>query len=202
MATQIFGEMLFYPGTDCSCLTEFPSPESLKNRVIISTKPPKERFKSNRIKDNPMLNESESSEEESWENESPDSDKNEVETEDMVRLRYMLYYMNSYICNKIKNLRSLCAMLLLFMYYQNGSDHHEGNESACECARKPYQVCSPDYKHIITIHNTKLKGCLKDKLKTDGEVRRLSWSEKTLEKASESHGTDILRYLSSLTAEW
>ncbi|XP_028217051.1 phosphoinositide phospholipase C 6-like isoform X2 [Glycine soja] len=79
-------------------------------------------------------------------------------------------------------------------FAENGSDHDEGNESACECARKPYQVCSPDYKHIITIHNTKLKGCLKDKLKTDGEVRRLSWSEKTLEKASESHGTDILRF--------
>ncbi|KAH1211861.1 Phosphoinositide phospholipase C 2 [Glycine max] len=159
MATQIFGEMLFYPGTDCSCLTEFPSPESLKNRVIISTKPPKERFKSNRIKDNPMLNESDSSEEETWGNESPDSNKNEVETEDT-----------------------------------NGSDRDEGNVSACECDHKPYQECSPDYKHIITIHNTKLKGCMKDKLKTDGEVRRLSWSEKTLEKASESHGTDILRF--------
>lgn len=106
MATQIFGEMLFYPGTDCSCLTEFPSPESLKNRVIISTKPPKERFKSNRIKDNPMLNESDSSEEETWGNESPDSNKNEVETEDTVRLRYILYYMHSYICNKIKNASS------------------------------------------------------------------------------------------------
>lgn len=85
MATQIFGEMLFYPGADCSCLTEFPSPESLKNRVIISTKPPKERFKSNRIKDNPMLNESESSEEESKGKESLNSSRKKVETEDTVR---------------------------------------------------------------------------------------------------------------------
>ncbi|KHN20848.1 Phosphoinositide phospholipase C 6 [Glycine soja] len=37
-------------------------------------------------------------------------------------------------------------------------------------------------------------GCLKDKLKTDCELRRQSWSETTHEKASESHGTDIVRF--------
>lgn len=31
---------MFSPGAEC--LSEFPSPESLKRRVIISTKPPKE----------------------------------------------------------------------------------------------------------------------------------------------------------------
>nr|ABU53666.1 phospholipase C [Torenia fournieri] len=40
MLTQTFGEMLFCPESDC--LSEFPSPEDLKHRVIISTKPPKE----------------------------------------------------------------------------------------------------------------------------------------------------------------
>ncbi|KAK7300530.1 hypothetical protein RJT34_11376 [Clitoria ternatea] len=159
MATQIFGEMLFYPET--ACLTEFPSPESLKNRVIISTKPPKERFKSNRIKVNencPVVNESDSAEEELWGKESPDSTGTEVETEGT-----------------------------------NGSDRDEGDISVSECDRKSYE-CSPDYQGIITIHNKKLKGSLKDKLKTDGELRRLSWSETTLEKASESHGTDIIRF--------
>ncbi|XP_057441798.1 phosphoinositide phospholipase C 6-like isoform X2 [Lotus japonicus] len=159
MATQIFGEMLYYPQSYCS--TEFPSPESLKNRVIISTKPPKERFESNRIKENgnnPVVDGSESSEEESWGKESPDS-RTEMETED-----------------------------------SNGSDHNEGDTSACECDQRSYQDSSPDYKRIITIQNSKLKGSLKDKLKTDGELRRLSWSETTLEKASESHGTDIVRF--------
>jgi len=91
LVTQIFGEVLYYPGEEC-CLTEFPSPESLKNRVIISTKPPRERFESNQIKDNgnrSMLNESESSEEESFRNASPNSSRNEVETEDTVRQRYL-----------------------------------------------------------------------------------------------------------------
>jgi len=44
IAIQIFGEMLYRPGTDC--LTEFPSPASLKNMVLISTKSPKEYNKS------------------------------------------------------------------------------------------------------------------------------------------------------------
>lgn len=38
MVTKIFGNMLFYPES----LEEFPSPEELKYRVIISTKPPKD----------------------------------------------------------------------------------------------------------------------------------------------------------------
>lgn len=87
----------------------------------------------------------------------------------------------------------------IFRVYQNGRDRDEGETCAsCECDKRLYQVCSPDYKSLITIHNKKLKGSLKDKLKTDGELRRLSWSETTLEKASESHGTDIIRYFSNL----
>ncbi|XWS52987.1 hypothetical protein CRYUN_Cryun11dG0119300 [Craigia yunnanensis] len=40
MVTQTFGNMLFYPESDC--VKEFPSPEELKYRIVISTKPPKE----------------------------------------------------------------------------------------------------------------------------------------------------------------
>ncbi|KAK7305875.1 hypothetical protein VNO77_43787 [Canavalia gladiata] len=50
MATQIFGELLYYPQTDS--LTEFPSPESLKGRILISTKPPKEYLESKQRDDN------------------------------------------------------------------------------------------------------------------------------------------------------
>lgn len=40
MITQTFGDMLFSP--ECENLKVFPSPEELKYRIIISTKPPKE----------------------------------------------------------------------------------------------------------------------------------------------------------------
>ncbi|KAK9126094.1 hypothetical protein Scep_014940 [Stephania cephalantha] len=43
MVTETFGETLFYP--ESGSLEEFPSPEELKNRIILSTKPPKEYLK-------------------------------------------------------------------------------------------------------------------------------------------------------------
>ncbi|XP_061351668.1 phosphoinositide phospholipase C 6-like [Gastrolobium bilobum] len=49
MTTQIFGDMLYYPQTDP--LTEFPTPESLKDRILISTKPPKEYLEIKQFKD-------------------------------------------------------------------------------------------------------------------------------------------------------
>ncbi|KAH7855255.1 hypothetical protein Vadar_022922 [Vaccinium darrowii] len=44
MVTQTFGEMLYYP--ESRSLEEFPSPEALKYRIILSTKPPKEYLES------------------------------------------------------------------------------------------------------------------------------------------------------------
>ncbi|KAK8517155.1 hypothetical protein V6N13_092441 [Hibiscus sabdariffa] len=49
MVTQTFGDILFSPGSEC--LQEFPSPESLKKRIIISTKPPKEYLEAKEVKD-------------------------------------------------------------------------------------------------------------------------------------------------------
>lgn len=40
MITQTFGETLYIP--DSKCIKEFPSPNSLQKRVMISTKPPED----------------------------------------------------------------------------------------------------------------------------------------------------------------
>lgn len=40
MITEVYGDMIFYPESEI--LNYFPSPEELKYKVIISTKPPKE----------------------------------------------------------------------------------------------------------------------------------------------------------------
>ncbi|XP_020212939.1 phosphoinositide phospholipase C 6-like isoform X2 [Cajanus cajan] len=71
MATQIFGEMLYFPH-HTNQMTEFPSPESLKKRIIISTKPPKEYIHSDNIS-KPVPNGSELSKEESRGKELSDS---------------------------------------------------------------------------------------------------------------------------------
>jgi len=90
MASEIFGEMLYYPQTDY--LTEFPSPESLKKRIIISTKPPKEYQQSDNIsKRKAGPNGCESPEEESPELELSDSVA-KLKTGDEVREKYFHHF--------------------------------------------------------------------------------------------------------------
>lgn len=66
MITQTFGDILFSPGSEC--LREFPSPESLKRRIIISTKPPKEylQAKDVKVQENDSKKEKDSSGREAW----------------------------------------------------------------------------------------------------------------------------------------
>lgn len=71
MVTGIFGDTLFYP--QAASLSEFPSPESLKYRIIISTKPPKEYLE----KDKVLSDGKESSEEETSGLETPDLEAEE-----------------------------------------------------------------------------------------------------------------------------
>lgn len=62
MLIETFGEMLFYPESDC--LKELPSPEELKYRIIISTKPPEEYRKAKTA--NEKEHDSHKSEEDLW----------------------------------------------------------------------------------------------------------------------------------------
>ncbi|GAB4824533.1 hypothetical protein Ancab_007409 [Ancistrocladus abbreviatus] len=50
MVTETFGEMLFLPG--CEFLKEVPSPEYLRRKIIISTKPPHEALDDTKKKEN------------------------------------------------------------------------------------------------------------------------------------------------------
>ncbi|XP_078446454.1 phosphoinositide phospholipase C 4-like [Wolffia australiana] len=82
MVSETFGDMLYYP--ESGSLEEFPSPEALKNRIILSTKPPKEYLESKISKDdeNGSMKESKRRpDEEAWGKEVPDA-KTELEYED------------------------------------------------------------------------------------------------------------------------
>ncbi|KAH7840734.1 hypothetical protein Vadar_020912 [Vaccinium darrowii] len=72
MVTQTFGEILFSPGSEA--LKEFPSPESLKKRVIISTKPPKEYPQKKEVKgkEDESQKGKDLADEEAWGKEVPD----------------------------------------------------------------------------------------------------------------------------------
>ncbi|KAG8371501.1 hypothetical protein BUALT_Bualt13G0094200 [Buddleja alternifolia] len=64
MLTQTFSKMLFYPESDC--LKELPSPEELKHRIIISTKPPKEYLEAQTAKDNENNSQRKDSDDDEW----------------------------------------------------------------------------------------------------------------------------------------
>ncbi|XP_057788882.1 phosphoinositide phospholipase C 6-like isoform X2 [Salvia miltiorrhiza] len=75
MATQAFGDMLYVPESEC--LDEFPSPNELKHKIILSTKPPKEYLINNK--------DDETSADLQENNSSEDDDKSDEENEEMKR---------------------------------------------------------------------------------------------------------------------
>lgn len=82
---KTFKEMLFVP--EAECLKELPSPEELKYRIIISTKPPKEYLEDKSVNDKAdNLHKRKDSEEDSWGKE-PSDLTDEHEDVDAVSLR-------------------------------------------------------------------------------------------------------------------
>ncbi|KAJ0489519.1 putative phosphoinositide phospholipase C [Helianthus annuus] len=78
MVHDTFGDMLFTPDTEV--LPEFPSPETLKRRVMISTKPPKEYLKSQETK--ASGNASQKENDEAWGGEIPSFKSRSAEFKD------------------------------------------------------------------------------------------------------------------------
>ncbi|KAL0824219.1 hypothetical protein Bca101_047896 [Brassica carinata] len=64
MITQTFGDMLYYH--DSECCKEFPSPEELKGKILISTKPPKEYLEANDAKEKDNGEKGKYSDEDVW----------------------------------------------------------------------------------------------------------------------------------------
>lgn len=92
----------------------------------------------------------------------------------------------------------LSVLWIRVLFWQrNASDADRENLNTSD--NIPNQQGECRYKHLITIHGGKSKGSMKDQLKDDIKVRRLSLSEKKLKSASESHGADLIRYLSNLS---
>ncbi|KAF9676931.1 hypothetical protein SADUNF_Sadunf08G0054600 [Salix dunnii] len=163
MVTQTFGDILFSPGAES--MKELPSPESLKRRIIISTKPPKEYLEAKEIKDKESDTQKGDAfpDEEAWGKEIPilkghfpADEKNKLDKDD---------------------------------------DDDDEEEDLDEGDHKLQHDMAPEYKRLIAIRAGKPKGGLEECLKVDPDkVRRLSLSEPQLEKAAETHGKEIVRY--------
>ncbi|KAF6165688.1 hypothetical protein GIB67_012585 [Kingdonia uniflora] len=75
------------------------------------------------------------------------------------------------------------------------SEHNQVEEDIDDCDRRSRQVGEPEYKLLISIHDKKYKGGLKEALKIDiDKVGRLSLIEQALGKATLHHGNNLVRF--------
>ncbi|XP_057979685.1 phosphoinositide phospholipase C 2-like [Malania oleifera] len=162
MVTQTFGDILFSPGSEC--LKEFPSPESLKRRIIISTKPPKEYLEARELKkkeSGSQKGKDSAADEEAWGKEVPDlkssivaDDRNDLDEEDDKDEEDLDNGDSKLQQNAASEYKRLIAI-------------HAGKAKG---GLQEWLRVDPD------------------------KVRRLSLSEQELEKAIITHGADIIRF--------
>ncbi|KAL9228666.1 hypothetical protein vseg_004219 [Gypsophila vaccaria] len=168
MITRELGDMLFYPEAEIT--KDFPSPEELKYKVIVSTKPPKEYLSA----DSSVSKGSESQKE----GRSP-GEQTSIEDTNKSRKEEQRIEVQTSIDDKFKDDKD----------GQEQIDEEQDDFDDISVQEKPTA-----YKNLITIPGIK-RGKLKESLKVDpNKLSRLSWSEQTLAKATMSHGKDIVRY--------
>ncbi|KAD3338091.1 hypothetical protein E3N88_33612 [Mikania micrantha] len=156
MVTETFGDVLYYSGSDT--MIDFPSPDSLKKRIVVSTKPPKEYLDTA----NSMTENKESSmkiktlsEEDAWGVELSDTFEKQMPFD----------------------------------------EDHKDEEFQYEEEETMKQSLEPEYKQLIAIQAKKLKGGVQDWLHNDPTAaKRISLRETRLQKAIESHATDVIRF--------
>ena len=164
-------------------LKEFPSPNSLKRRIIISTKPPKE-YKEGKDEDSVQKGKS-LGDEEVWGREVP-SFINRNKSGYKVRI-YSVLLVSIYT-------KDVKFSLVLLQDDLVENDDDEDDDEDDDDGDKSKKNAPPQYKHLIAIHAGKPKGGITECLKVDPDkVRRLSLSEEQLEKAAEKYAIQIVR---------
>ena len=186
MITETFGDLLYVPSSDT--LNEFPSPEALMKRIIISTKPPEELKKFLKAQDN--QNNGENTAKLAEEGTLRRTDSNADDSDGKVCSTCAVW--RHALISKIKS--SLSKEILTFYCHEQDELDEEDDDESEEEDPKFQQDTACEYRKLITIHAGKPKGHLRNALKVDPDkVRRLSLSETQLAKATVSHGADIIR---------
>ncbi|OIW02722.1 hypothetical protein TanjilG_29498 [Lupinus angustifolius] len=165
MVSQTFGDTLFYPTIES--LKQFPSPESLKKRIIISTKPPKEYLEAKEIKEK---------------GEASQHGKASVDEEALGK-------------EALNIERGTIADVKDNIVDEEDLNDDDDEEDSDESDTKLQNNGAPEYRRLITIHAGKPKGGLRESLKVDADkVRRVSLSEGQLEKAVITLGKEFVRF--------
>ncbi|XP_062085178.1 phosphoinositide phospholipase C 4-like [Humulus lupulus] len=184
MVTETFEDMLFCPESEK--LEEFPSPEEMKYRIIISTKPPKEYLQAKSIKEN----------EDNGSIKQRDSNENSRKTEKMESADHEdeeEYTSDSDASDLSGNDGDGNNTSSKKDSSELNVDGDENSKS-----RKTDRSLSggqPEYLSLIAIHSGKPKGGLKEQLKVEiDKVTRLSLNEQKFEKATTFHASQVVRF--------
>ncbi|GLT48754.1 hypothetical protein SLA2020_223610 [Shorea laevis] len=180
--TDTFQEMLFRPD-ECEGLKEFPSPEDLKKKIIISTKPP-QRFKA----DNEDKSNNNSNKGKRWRLGAPP-------------LPFTLP--KFFKCGSGASKKGPRKSYSSDQEDEDKIDDDDDHSSECSQDNEDNDTSDPgsiqskalEYRHLISIHAEKPKGELKDALKVElDKVKRISLSEGKLKRAALSHAIEVVRF--------
>lgn len=157
MIKETFGDTLHL--TESEAMSEFPSPEDLKGKIIVSTKPPKEYLQTKSSKEEAQNGGAEE-EESVWGDEIPDN--------------MALMAVNREVSEQDTKL-----------YVQEEE----------EMEKTAQQGVNMEYKRLIAISLTRRKHNMDEDLKVDPDkVSRMSLGETAYEKATITHGAEIIKF--------
>ncbi|GLT64874.1 hypothetical protein SLA2020_373390 [Shorea laevis] len=177
--TDTFQEMLF----KCEGLEEFPSPEDLKKKIIISTKPPQQITADNEDKSNNSSNKGKR-----WRLGAPP-------------LPFTLP--KFFKCGSGASKKGSRKSYSSDQEDEDKIDDDDDHSSECSQDNEDNDTSDPgsiqskalEYRHLISIHAEKPKGELKDALKVElDKVKRISLSEGKLKRAALSHAIEVVRF--------
>ncbi|KAM6578239.1 hypothetical protein CsatB_030076 [Cannabis sativa] len=183
MVTETFEEMLFCPESS-EKLEEFPSPEEMKYKIIISTKPPKEYLQA---KSNKEYEDSSS-----FKRRDSNEDSRKTDTTEPANREYEEEYTSDSDASDSSGNNSKSSKNDRRREFNGDSD--ENNKSSSKIDRS-LSGEPPEYLSIIAMHSGKPKGGLKEQLKVEvDKVTRLSLNEQKFEKAVTLHASQVVRF--------
>lgn len=165
---ETFGPILYQP-ENAKGMKEFPSPESLKRRILISTKPPKEYL-------------------------GAESSKVSKQAEQKIGAQEIKAEKKSIWGEEISSFKHQEKDVGVSAEEEGHEEESSDEDSRPPEQRKEEHVAS-EYKRLITIHAGKPKGkSLVDSLKIEEYVKRVSLSEPQLTKVAESDPSAIVQF--------
>ncbi|KAI7732419.1 hypothetical protein M8C21_028326, partial [Ambrosia artemisiifolia] len=178
MVTSTFGDMLYFPKE--SDKEQFPSPDALKNQIILSTTPPKEYLQSKNV------GKERSSDDEPEDQRHINSDEDAVAAADDERCTVSNRESSKEACSS--TVQPLSKILGVDYKVDDDDDDDIEVENFCH-------QTTLEYKYLIAIRAFKPKNGTRNALRDDlGKAKRLSLSEQSLQKAANLYGDDIVRF--------